>query len=80
MKTEKQIREHLEENGFNPDSIFVNSMGIVEVEINWGDWKHDHIFCDRLMNGIGYVKVDEDITEDDGSDTYSSIHFFEVIK
>lgn len=52
--------------------------GRVSVEIIWGDWKHDHSFVDYVMrNDLGLKKVDETITEEDGSDTYSSIHYFE---
>ena len=49
----------------------------IAVEITWGDWKHDHGFVDYLLRTIfGFKKVDEEITEEDGSDTYSSIHYF----
>lgn len=49
-------------------------------EISWGDWKHDHLFFDyearKFLREKGYevVNIDTDITEEDGSDTYSAIH------
>ena len=53
------------------------------VEVNWGDWKHDHLWLDsfvkKLLKDEGYdatVSVQE--TEEDGSDCYSAIHSFLV--
>lgn len=49
------------------------------VEIIWGDWKHAHLRADYLMEQFGFKAVDEYVTEDDGSDTYSSIHKYEYV-
>ena len=53
-------------------------MGLaVAIEITWGDWKHDHAFVDYIMRELGLTtKFGEETTEEDGSDTYSSIHYF----
>lgn len=48
----------------------------VEVEIVWGDWKHDHIALDQIMRKNGFVRVGEQITEESGDDAYSSIHTY----
>ena len=48
----------------------------VEVNIEWGDWKHDHLYLKYLMEQKGFVQVDEELTEENGSDCYSSIHTF----
>lgn len=48
----------------------------VAITIEWGDWKHDHGFVDYLMKKMGYILVCEQITEEDGSDCYSSIHIY----
>lgn len=47
-----------------------------EIEVNWGDWKHDHIHLDNLITGIfDNVSIADLITtEEDGSDNYSAIH------
>ena len=45
-------------------------------EIEWGDWKHDHKFCDDLMRVLGYDLLQEELTEEDGSDCYSAIHYY----
>ena len=41
----------------------------VEIEIGWGDWKHDHLYCDHIMKENGYTLINEVVTEEDGSDT-----------
>ena len=66
------------EVGINPISQ------IIEIEITWGDWKHDHICCDLMVvdylneHNIHCIKS-ETVTEEDGSDTYSSIHYFKIL-
>ena len=48
----------------------------VHVSISWGDWKHDHGWCTELMRHLGYMKIGEVVTEEDGSDCYSAIHTY----
>lgn len=48
----------------------------LEVYVEWGDWKHDHLCLDHLLREKGLVKFDEEVTESDGSDTYSSTHYY----
>lgn len=48
----------------------------VSISIDWGDWKHSHAYLDYLMKELGFSKCDEEITEEDGSDCYSSIHYY----
>ena len=56
------------------------------VEINWGDWKHDHLWCDyeveHFLNSRGYevLSHNTEVTDEDGSDTYSAIHSYKVKK
>lgn len=58
----------------------------VECEINWGDWKHDHLFGDRIIRdsvgNLGFIvrDIDEEVTEEDGSDCYSSTHYITFYK
>ena len=57
---------------------------VITVEITWGDWKHDHLCCDFLVgdylnsHSVHYMKS-ETLTEEDGSDTYSSIHYYHIL-
>lgn len=50
--------------------------GQIEVEIGWGDWRHDHIRCDYIMRENGYILINEVVTEENGGDAYSSIHYY----
>lgn len=50
--------------------------GNIMVEINWGDWKHEHLFCNDLMNAAGFYLISEEVTEEDGSDCYSAIRIY----
>ena len=51
--------------------------GEITINIEWGDWKHDHLYCDHIMKEIGYELVSENETDQDGSDCYSSAHNYE---
>jgi hypothetical protein len=46
----------------------------LEIEINDGDWKHEHGRCRHLMTAVGYAQQEVITTEEDGSDCYSAIH------
>ena len=57
------------------------------VEIDDGDWKHDHRTADNVIvnlldnyDNIEVTNLGEDITNEDGSDTYSSIHKYHIIR
>ena len=54
---------------YKPD---VNSDDAVTVEINNGDWKHDHLFCDDLMEAIDFGLEEEILINDSDSDCYSA--------
>lgn len=72
------ILKYLEDNDVSSAvNAYENSDGQFEVDIEWGDWKHDHAWCDNLMGYLGYRLVDENETEEDGSDCYSSEHIYE---
>ena len=57
----------------------------INVEINWGDWKRDHAWCDYEVEhfiasrGHEVVSHSTEVTDEDGSDTYSAIHSY-IIK
>ena len=58
----------------------------INVEIEWGDWKHDHLWCDyeveHFLESRGYTVTggSTEVTDEDGSDTYSAIHYYTVAK
>ena len=49
---------------------------VVYIELEWGDWKHDHLSLKWLMEENGFTQAGEEVTEEDGSDCYSAIHTF----
>lgn len=70
------INKFLSDNGLYNDDISQFNEGAVSVSISWGDWKHEHGYLRNLMGYIDYKEVGESVTEENGSDCYSSIHFF----
>lgn len=71
-----RLNQYLNDNGLYFDDCSTYSDGSVSVSIEWGDWKHEHGYLDVLMGYIGYGKDDEDVTDENGSDCYSSVHSF----
>ena len=63
-------------NSLAVDEIYQIEEGEILICISWGDWKHEHLCCDKLMERMGYTKIQEIITEDNGTDCYSSEHTF----
>lgn len=63
----------------NSFSVEIASMTakLVKIEIEGGDWKHDHGFADYTMSINGFNKISEKITSTDDSDWYGSIHYYE---
>lgn len=49
---------------------------LIEVWIAWGDWKHEHASADYVLAGLGFEKVAETVIEEDGSDCYTSSHYY----
>lgn len=71
----RMIDKYLSDNGIYGETY--KSDNIIIVDIEWGDWKHDHIWCENLMGYIGYsVACEEEVTDENGSDCYSARHYF----
>lgn len=45
---------------------------IVEVIIS-GDWKHDHLYADEIMSGLGFHLLSTETLESDDSDSYKAV-------
>lgn len=77
--TKKNIDEtifsFLNDNGVWAE-VYCQTNNIVVVNIDWGDWRHSHLWARDLMRYLGYVKVGEVVTEEDGSDCYSAEHTY----
>lgn len=50
--------------------------GMVRVDINWGDWKHEHARVDWLVRELGGTCEKVEVTEENGSDCYSASHYY----
>lgn len=75
----EEIEKKLNEYNVWAD-VYEEHFGIC-IEINWGDWKHEHLCAEwitrELLDLMGYAHkytITEDITEEDGSDCYSARH------
>ena len=51
---------------------------VVEINIEYGDWKHDHLYADWVMEEKGFKKIGEEVTFESGEDWASSVHFYHV--
>ena len=69
------IERYLSDNRCYTDEIYHDN-GAILIQVNWGDWKHDHLWLRDLMDYIGYIQISERVTEDNGSDCYSAQHTF----
>ena len=74
--TAQDLDNYLRKYEVYPDFVNISPDGSICVGIDWGDWKHDHLRADYLMRQLGYELVEERVTDDDGSDTYSSEHYY----
>lgn len=50
----------------------------VSIDIEWGDWKHNHRFLELFMEERGFDQLIEEVTDEDGSDTYSATHVYKL--
>lgn len=53
----------------------------VKYLIEWGDWKHEHLRFDWIMRelfGNKLIQINEEVSEEDGSDCYSAYHYIFV--
>lgn len=79
LQGDEQISQFLNDNACYHDGVYTNTEGSTSVEIFWGDWKHSFIWLDTLMSYLGYDFDNEEVTEENGSDCYSAIHYFHKV-
>lgn len=69
----KKIQKVLNDNGIY--AFVYDYEDEIRVEINWGDWKHDHAFADCLIEEtFPNATIKTYVTDEDGSDCYSAMH------
>ena len=82
MNHAQRIEDYLRENDALDSVWEINDLlpeygqGDVCISVHWGDWKHSHGYLDYLMRQFGYQRIDEVVTEENGSDCYSSDHYY----
>ena len=80
-----ELQEYIDKETGRPHTFFVDETfdGRLCIDINHGDWKHEHWYADSLVKkffmnkGLG-IEIEEDVTLEDGSDTYSACHYYEI--
>ena len=75
METYELVRKTMDEAQLSGD-IWQATDEAEQILIQWGDWKHDHLHLKYVMDKKGFSQVEEKVTEEDGSDCYSSLHTF----
>ena len=91
-KLEKEIYKYLAEHQIYPEDGSVNNSQImsknffdIELTID-GDWKHDHIYCNKLIEkwiddkGYELVGSSEEEIGDSEDDSYEAVHIWHVGK
>lgn len=74
-----RIWKYFTDNGFYCEDVYDDEIldtPLIRVNISWGDWKHDHGWCETLMKHLGYEEFNCIVTEENGSDCYSAEHIF----
>ena len=72
---QQDIERVMKENNCYYD-WFIHNDGTIEINVEWGDWKHGHRFLVYIMRKANYRHISEIVTEEDGSDTFSATHKF----
>lgn len=78
-----KIRKTLEKNGLYPEEVYSYFDGDLNTErfvisIDCGDWKHEHLRCDVLMQRMGFIPDGSLVTWEDGSDCYSADRYYRI--
>ena len=74
-----RIYTYLHDNGFYDDGVWderILDTKLICIGVSWGDWKHDHLWLDALMEHLGYDCFGVIVTEENGSDCYSANHTY----
>ena len=85
---EKALYESLKDISFEYVDSEIKAEGLYEITIaiEWGDWKHDHLAADHLLeewcdaNGYKVINASTTTTEENGSDCYSALHTYTIKK
>lgn len=77
MEELERIEKYLNDHTVYPEYVnYGFTDDTIRVQINRGDWKHEHLYCTYLMKELGYADCGEETTEENGSDCYSALHYY----
>ena len=73
----KKVLKVLSDNNMGYD-FSVDNDGFIEISVEFGDWKHDHLALRTVMDEAGFCFVGRHIPDDDESDddTFSAIYLY----
>ena len=75
------VERVLSENNVFAEVSQYETLPVVQVEIRWGDWKHEHAKAKWLIGELGFLEwVSTEETEENGTDCYSAIHRFLIVR
>ena len=73
---EDTIHQFLNDNGVWSEVFTECDRKVIVVSIEWGDWRHSHLWSRDLMSYLGYTEIGNAVTEENGSDCYSADHYY----
>ena len=75
---EAQCRELINASGIAAN-VWSDDPKYIYIDIDMGDWKHDHRFCDGLMEKVFNLRPEAvNITNDTENDCYGAIHIYKI--
>lgn len=76
-QTKERVKEILSSNKMFYD-FTVDENGYIEITVENGDWKHDHIALQHIMREAGFVSFGRHIPEDqdNGDDSFTAIYLY----
>lgn len=83
-KLSQGLSDYFKKNKEYFDVYTLPTEGAICIDINRGDWKHDHLRADYLADqyfdsmNVDYMKS-EKITDEGDSDCYSAIHYYHIM-
>lgn len=79
-KEEEKINQLFKEKNLHYD-FTIKDNAFIEIIVENGDWKHDHIRLRNIMADAGYVFLGRhipDTEENSGDDSFSAVYLYHV--
>lgn len=74
---QRKIKELLSSHKMHYD-FEIDSQGFIEITVENGDWKHDHLALQHIMREAGYIPFGRHIPEEQecGDDSFTAIYLY----